>query len=251
MDEGEESDEAVLAATGARSWPLPKRRWLMKQCWLDLLFAHWPLPPEQVASRLPRGLELDTFDGQAWLGIVPFRMSPSRLALGRVPIAPAFGEINVRTYVKHAGKQGVYFFSLDAASWIGVIGARLSFGLPYYHARMNISSEGESVRYATTRSFGGRAAFRAEYAPTGPVREAAHGCFDFWLTERYCLFTRAFGRIWRADIQHRPWPLQPARCEIATNSMLEPAGLELPDIPPVLHFSRSQCVLIWPPLPSC
>lgn len=218
----------------------------MKQTWHDLLFAHWPLPPAEVVAQLPAGLPLDTFDGQAWIGVVPFHMSGIRLRFTPpLPWISAFPELNVRTYVSRDGKPGVFFFSLDAANPLAVWLARRWFHLPYVHARMTSRREGESVAYASERK-GHAAAFEGRYGPAGPVYTAAPGSLDHWLTERYCLYVPdGRGVLHRGEIHHAPWPLQPAWANIRVNTMAAPAGLRLPDIQPKLHFSRRLDVGVW------
>src|SRR5579872_1671599 len=131
-------DSSILSNTSHRLWPLPSRPWIMVQRWHDLLFAHWPLRPEAIRPLVPRELELDTFENKAWLGVIPFWMSGVRFrALPPMPTASAFPELNVRTYVRaprDPEKPGVFFFSLDAASLLAVLGARAGFGLPYFWA---------------------------------------------------------------------------------------------------------------------
>jgi uncharacterized protein YqjF (DUF2071 family) len=204
----------------------------MAQTWCDLLFTHWPIPAEALRRVVPPQLELDLWEGDGWVGVVPFRMQGIRPRFGcALPILSATPEINVRTYVKRNGKAGVYFFSLDAASALVVWGARRFFGLPYFRARMESSIEGDAIRYRSQRS---GAEFRALYRPTGPIQPAQPGTLDYWLTERYCLHTAEA----TADIYHGRWPLQPAEAEIEINTMAEAAGIALPPIPPLLHFAR-------------
>lgn len=215
--------------------------------WHDLLFAHWPVPASQLEPLLPAGLELDRFDGEAWLGIVPFRMSGVRLR--RTPALPGpggFPELNVRTYVRAGDKPGVWFFSLDARSRIAVFVARSWFRLPYFAARMRTSRQAEAVDYRSERRRGS-AAFVARYRPTGPVFRARPGSLEHWLTERYCLYAPGGRGLLRGEIHHPPWPLQPATAEIAANTMTQQLGFELPDVPPLLHFARSLGVVAWSP----
>ncbi len=239
----------VLAAADHRPWPLPPGPWILFQRWHDLLFAHWPLAPERLAPLLPAGLALDTFEGRAWLGVVPFRMSDVRLrGLPRVPGAAAFPELNVRTYVRAEGVGGVWFFSLDASSALAVRGARAWFALPYFRACMRCETDGEAVRYASRRTHRGAApaALEGTYAPAGRPERAAPGSLAHWLTERYCLFARRGRALVRADIHHPPWPLQPATARLATNTMAEPLGLALAG-EPLLHFARRLDVCVWRP----
>ena len=131
---------------GHRPWPLPVQPWIMKQSWHDLLFAHWPVPVDAMRARVPPGLEIDTFDGAAWLGVIPFHMTNvAPRAVPALPWVSAFPELNVRTYVTCEGKAGVYFFSLDAANPLAVAVARAMFHLPYYPADMDVAAQGSRI----------------------------------------------------------------------------------------------------------
>jgi len=223
----------------------------MAQRWHDLLFAHWPVPEAELRRLVPASLPIDTFEGQAWVGVVPFRMTGVRAHwTPAVPGLSAFPEINVRTYVILDGKPGVYFFSLDAARWLAVMAARLSYYLPYFHARMRCSPAGHTIDYETHRlgPLATSAEFVGRYWPTGDVFRAERGSLANWLTERYCLYTvDGKGRPIRGDILHAPWPLQPAEAEIERNTMAGPSGIILPNVPPLLHFARRLDVVIWRP----
>jgi uncharacterized protein YqjF (DUF2071 family) len=234
-----------------RPWPLPDGPWIMTQSWHDLLFAHWPVDARSLQEHLPAGLPLDTFEGQAWLGIVPFHMTNvAPRGVPSVPFVSAFPELNVRTYVTLHGKPGVYFFSLDAGSSLAVAAARALFGLPYYSATMQVDEVDGAIRYHSTRDtrMEGVAEFAATYRPVGPVQPPVRGTVEYFLTERYCLYTvdSAF-RAKRLDIHHRPWPLQVAEATITVNTMADAAGIRLPSIAPLLHFSRRQDMVAWPP----
>ncbi len=226
----------------------------MSMAWENLLFAHWPVPADALRKLIPAGLELDLFAGQAWLGVVPFRMADTRLrGLPAVPGTAAFPELNVRTYVTAGGKPGVWFFSLDAGSRLAVRGARTFFHLPYFDARMTVHANDAGIHYESTRTH--RAAppaeFRATYRPIGEPRPASPGSIEHWLAERYCLYSAdRRGRVWRGEIHHAPWPLQTAEASIELNTMVTPLGLELPGIPPLLHFARRLDVVAWLLAPS-
>lgn len=240
-----------LAETAHRPWPLPARPWVMAMEWHDLLFMHWPVRPEVLRPRVPPGLELETWEGYAWLGVVPFMMRGvrPRLIPAPGPLA-AFPELNVRTYVRHADRPGVWFFSLDAASPLAVRGARYTFHLPYFDARMRCERDGEAVRYVSRRTHRGAASagYRAAYRPAGPAYRSAPGSHERWLTERYCLYAaNRRGDLWRGDIHHAPWPLQPAEVDLAENHMADQLGLILPAGPPRLHFARRIDVVAWAP----
>lgn len=232
-----------------RPWPIPDRPWIMAQTWHDLLFAHWPVPPDILRARIPPGLTLDTYEGQAWVGVVPFRMTGVRLrGLPALPPVGAFEELNVRTYVVRGDRPGVYFFSLDAASRVAVTLARRWFHLPYHQARMSLGRADGWVHYRSDRiGVGGGARFVGRYRPTGDVNPAAPGTLAHWLTARYCLYAvGSNGHLYRAEIDHRPWPLQPAEAEIEVNTMAAAANVALPTAPPLLHFARRLDVVVWP-----
>ena len=218
----------------------------MRQTWNDLLFAHWPLPPEALAQKIPAPLELDLFEGKAWLAVTPFHMSGIRArGLPALPGTSAFPELTVRTYVRFKDKPGVFFFSLDAASHLAVRGARAAFRLPYFFADMEVRLNGGRVRYHLRRQ-DGEAELKARYGPTSEVRVREKGTVEHFLTERYCLYTADRGRLWRAEIHHMPWPLQDASAEFETNTMAAASGIEISGPPALLHFAKRLDVLVWP-----
>jgi uncharacterized protein YqjF (DUF2071 family) len=225
------------------------RNWSVFMRWHDLLFMHWPVPANVLRPLIPEALELDLFDGGAWVGVVPFRMSGIRhRLLPPLPGTNAFPELNVRTYVKHRGRAGVWFFSLDAANWLAVRMARMTFHLPYFDARMSCRTEGGGVRYSSERTHRGArpGQFKGRYRPTGPAGHAAQGSIDDFLTHRMSLFSAdARGRVYRGDIEHEPWPLRPAEAVVEVNTMTEAIGVRLPDLPPLLHFSDVLDVKAW------
>jgi uncharacterized protein len=236
------SQARVLNETAHRPWPLPPRRWVMAQTWEQLMFAHWRLDRTLLRPLVPAALDLDTFDGSAWLGITPFEITGLRArGTPALPRLSRFPELNVRTYVGHAGKPGIWFFSLDAASALAVAGARRTYRLPYFHADMTIARSAGEIDYRSRRA---GAELRVRYRPGGDPVPPTAGTLDHWLTERYCLYTvDDDGRVMRAEIHHPPWPLQPAEATFTANTM---APVQLPSDAPLLHFSRRQDVLIWP-----
>jgi uncharacterized protein YqjF (DUF2071 family) len=218
----------------------------MKQIWHDLLFAHWPIPSAVMRPLVPEQLTLDTFDSQCWIGIAPFRMSGIRArGLPPLPGLSRFPELNVRTYVTFGGKPGVYFFSLDATNLPAVWAARSFYHLPYFHAAMTAETRAGGIYYSSRRHRS-QAEFRGRYRPTGEVRLAAKGSIDYWFTERYCLYTTHRGQVYRGEIHHQQWPLQPAEAELEINTMAAAAGISLPTVAPLLLFARKLDVLIWP-----
>lgn len=247
---------SVIELKRRRPQPEPKpksasrRPHLMHQTWRDLLFAHWPIPVETIRPLVPYELPVDSFDGTAWVGVVPFRMTGIRLrGLPPFPFASAFPELNVRTYVTYKGKPGVYFFSLDAAHRLAVWAARTFVHLPYRYAVMPVTREGERIDYRSERrdALGRPAVFDASYRPLSEPYRSERGSLEYWLTERYCLYTLdREGNVLRGDIWHEPWLLQRAEAELRRSTMAEAAGIVLPDTAPLLHYAERQDVLIWP-----
>lgn len=238
---------ATVKETGHRPWPLPSPdSWAMGQTWEDLLFAHWPVPVEAVRRHVPTVLAVDVFEGSAWVGITPFRVHGLRLrSVPPVPGLSSFLELNARTYVTLDGKQGIWFFSLDASSQLAVSAARRFYKLPYFRARMSASGADGSVRYRSVRAAANArpAAFKGRYGPAADAFNAKPGSLEYFLAERYCLYTVEGGRVFRADIHHKPWPLQQAVAEIDENTMAPP-GIPT-EGEPLLHFAARQDVVIW------
>jgi hypothetical protein len=221
----------------------------MRQSWLDLLFAHWPVPAARLRSLVPPSVTIQERDGTSWVGVVPFRMEGvTPRPLPAIPGVSAFAELNLRLYVEVEGKPGVWFVSLDAASRFAVWAARRFFHLPYFYADMEARSDGARVHYrAVRRAPGSRVAFRGSYGPTAEVAESRPGTLEHFLTERYCLYTQdRTGAILRADIHHAPWPLQAAEAEIVENTIGDAQGIVLEGPPALLHFSRRVDVVVWP-----
>jgi hypothetical protein len=220
----------------------------MTMRWHDLAFLHWPVDPRVLRPLVSPRLDLDTFEGQAWLGVTPFRLTGVRPRwVPSVPALSAFPELNVRTYVTTEGKPGVWFFSLDAGNALAVSLARWIFHLPYYRARMSCGATNGEFVYASVRTHRGSqpAAFLIRYAPRGDVFRSHSGSLAHWLTERYCLYAVSRSRLYRGEIHHAPWPLQTATVEIEQNTMAEAAGIELPRNPPLTHFARQLDVAAW------
>ncbi len=243
----------ALEQTAHRPWPLPRGAWRWRQSWRDLLFAHWPVPVEAVRRLVPPALEVDTFDGATWLGIVPFRMAGVMLRpLPDLPWISAFPELNVRLYVTRDGKPGVWFLSLDATRLAAVIAARVLFHLPYYWAKIDITNDGDKFDYHCVRRGpvleGTWAMLAACYRPTSAVYTAAPGTLEHWLTERYALYAKAAdGTIFRTEVHHHPWPLQQAAAEFEANTISAAGGLPVSGPPALLHFARRIDVVVWPP----
>jgi uncharacterized protein YqjF (DUF2071 family) len=223
--------------------------WAMFQRWENLLFAHWRVGASAVAPKIPTGLALDLWQGDAWIAVTPFEITRLRLrGLPPIPGTSRFPELNIRTYVTAGGKPGVWFFSLDAGSALAVFFARRLYHLPYFSARMASVRKGPAVSYRCDRNGAGMSAeFQADYEPSGEPFHAEPGSLEEWLTGRYRLYASETGLLYRAEIEHEPWTLRRATAEIHRNTMAAASGLDLPRDAPLLHFSRSLDVRIfWP-----
>lgn len=241
---------SILESATHRPYPPPAGPWVMFQSWRELLFAHWPVPPAALRACVPPELELDVFDGSCWIGQTPFRLTGLRPRF--LPPAPAissFPEMNLRTYVRVGGKPGIFFFSLDAGSRLAVAAARLTFRLPYFHADMRIHREHEWIHYRSRRKDGPKLAeFRATYRPVGEIGEACKGSLEYFLVERYALYTvLRNGTVLTGEIHHQPWPLQAAEAGIEVNTVPAAHHLPVSGPPALLHYSARQDTLIWPP----
>ncbi|GAC1393079.1 MAG: DUF2071 domain-containing protein [Ktedonobacteraceae bacterium] len=221
----------------------------MSQLWLELLFAHWPIKPDSLRSLIPSMFDIDTFEHEAWVGIVPFHMrNVHPRGLPSVQGLSHFPELNVRTYVTINNKPGVYFFSLDAGNPLAVAIARSVFHLPYFNARMSSKRNGDSIYYTSHRThhLAPSAEYVAHYRPVASVEYTQQKTLAHWLTERYSLYTTFRNHVYRGEIHHAQWPLQAAELEIEQNTMALSHGIHLPDTKPLLHYSQRQEVLIWP-----
>ena len=243
--------QKILSRTEHRPYPMPGGPWVLFMSWHDLLFMHWRVPAGVLRPLVPPALDLDTFDGSAWLSITPFRMSGVRPRfLPSVSPLSNFPELNVRTYVTAGGRPGIWFFSLDAHNRVAVRLARATFSLPYYDARMSSRAAGEEVRYESIRTHRGApgARFAGRYRPVGDPFNARPGTLEHFLTERYCLYSASGrGAVYRGEIHHHPWPLGGAEVEVESLAMTEQIGVVLPRTEPLLHFSSRLDVLAWPP----
>lgn len=222
---------------------------IMYQSWRKLLFMHWKLPPELLRPQVPDPLQLDTFDGHAWIGITPFLVRNLRpVFLPPLPWLSDFQEVNVRTYVHHDGVPGVWFFSLDADSLLAVAGASAAYRLPYRHAAMSFREAGGEIFYHSRRIGcpDWPAELDASWRKGEPWGEAEEGSLEFYLVERYCLYAAAGGELYRARIHHKPWQLRQAELTALRSTMLEGQGLPRPAGEPLLHYAEQQDTAVWP-----
>lgn len=228
----------------------PSRFPIMRQHWGKLLFMHWPVDADVLRPLVPKQLTIDTFDGKAWIGVVPFTMWGIRPSFTPcIPGLHAFHELNVRTYVHYEGIPGVWFFSLDANHKPAVWTARNFFNLPYYNATMALEQNGESIKYSSirTQTNATPAEFRATWEIGEAIEETEPSSLEFFLTERYCLYATRRDKLFRLRIFHPPWPLKKANVAAGFHStMIEALGIETPKVAPVVNYAEALKVDIWP-----
>jgi uncharacterized protein len=241
-----------LIESEQRAHPGRHGHWLMFEAWEDLLLASWPIDPAVLRPIIPPTLEVDTFDGTAWVSIVPFRAADMRLfsRMGAIPGQVQFPELNFRTYVKHAGTAGVYFLSLDCPGAVASFIGSKWFGLPFKEASMTVERRGGTVHVRSQRiTHGGPPVeFAASYSPRGTAAATVPGALDDFLTNRLSLFVMdRHGHLHRGDIWHEPWLLQPVDVTIDVNTIPSPLGITLPGVPLHAAFAARTDSLVYLP----
>lgn len=238
----------------------PSRPVVMYQNWHHLLFLHWAVPAAQLRPPVPRELDLDLFEGQAYIGLTPFTMTgvrPRGVPAAR-PVSD-FHETNVRTYVHRSGRDpGVWFLSLDASNALAVLGAQLAFGLPYKFARIQFAlgpgdghaatGDRPGIDYCLRRRWPGPIPAHCDvrYAPQGPVSVPRVGTLEFFLAERYLLYSIWGVHLYLSRIHHAPWPLQRATVPALDETLIRAAGISRAlDVPPLAHYAREQHVEVF------
>jgi uncharacterized protein len=231
----------------------PDRRAVMYQQWRALLFLHWEIDPDELRPHIPRALELDLYQGRAYVGLVPFTMRNVRPArLPALPWLSNFHETNVRTYVHNAGRDpGVWFFSLEAANPVAVKLARAFFHLPYHHARMSLTHNSDGVVHYTsrrTRPAPGQSAPGCDIRgrPTGTRPAIVPGSLEHFLLERYLLYCVAGERLYSGQVHHKPYPAQTAEVLSIEEDLVAAAGLRHSLGAPLAHFAEGVDVEIFP-----
>jgi uncharacterized protein YqjF (DUF2071 family) len=244
-----------LVRTSHKPRPLPSGHWRLKQHWNDLLFAHWPVPASSLAPLIPEGLQVDSFNGSAWLGVMPFWMDRFKVrGIPTIPGTRCFPDLSLRTYVheERTGTPGVFCLSLDASNLLAVGLGRAFYSLPYHWAQMRMEqrTEREFAFYSRRRFSYQPVVFNARYRGLGPSRrlmECGAGTLEYFLMERHCFFSRnADGLPIRANLHYVPTQLEEAEAVIEQNNLASVLGIHLPDQAPVLHYSRRLAVYVWP-----
>jgi uncharacterized protein YqjF (DUF2071 family) len=223
---------------------------VLQQRWKDLLFLHWPVNPGLLPPLIPDGLELDTFEGTAWIGITPFHLEDTRPPL--VPALPglsSFNELNVRTYVLHQGVPGIWFFSLDASKLLPAVAARIFFMLPYFKAQIRFSESQGRFSFSMKRTGPPAAEFRAAWSTGVRLRAPDLESLAFFLVERYCCFAVEGRTIYQIRIYHHPWILEDADATVHSSIVISSLGISEPVSEPLVHYSKSLDVQIWAPVP--
>ena len=220
---------------------------VMHQSWGKLLFIHWRINENLLRPHVPSSLGIDTYGDSAWIAIAPFTMWDIRAFPPFVPPVPgldAMHELNVRTYVHYNGVPGVWFFSLDANSRAAVLGARTFFHLPYYNSDIELTGK-KKIKYRLKRRDEPAAQFKADWKVGDALPQSQPGSREFFLTERYMLYTQFEGELFRARIYHEPWQLYKAELTNFGSTMLEACNLTQPKTQPILHHAEEISVDIW------
>jgi uncharacterized protein YqjF (DUF2071 family) len=217
--------------------------------WDNLAFLHWRVPVDALRAVVPPAFEIDAFGGCGWIGLVPFEMRDSHFrGVPDLPSTTRFFECNVRTYVRHRGVPGVWFFSLDAATVLPVAGARILWSLPYVWSRFAVRREGDVTDYALRRRFGGRGT-HVVWERGEPLPESRPGSLEHFLTERYALYSLRFGRVKIGRVEHAPWPLRRATVRTCNDELVAAAGVRVEGAP-IAMCSDGVDVLGWPLEPA-
>ena len=227
----------TVVDSSRRPWPLPEAGWVQGQTWHDVLFVHWRADAAGLARLLPPELSLDLFAGVAWIGVVASRVTGLRLrGLPPLPGLSSFAELDVRTYVTHGGRPGVWLFSVTVPNAIVVEAVKRLYKLPAERGRVTIRRRGKERLFA---SLAQRDSLDAHYRGRGKPAAAEPGTLEHFLTERYCLYTADGGRLYRAETHHLPWQLQRAEATVEAKGL---APVALAGDPHLLYCARQDSV---------
>ncbi|MEM9135090.1 MAG: DUF2071 domain-containing protein [Actinomycetota bacterium] len=230
--------------------PTPVRLEVMRMWWRNLVFIHWPFEPSEVQAVLPPGLSVDTIDGAAWVGLVPFEMTVATPGGVTLPKVGVFPETNVRTYVRGPdGRNGVWFSSLEAGGLAATVTARVSYGLPYFWADMEVASAGPYRTYRTTRRWPGPRGATSEAAVSigSEILVADQSPVERFLTARWGLYSTFGSRLLYAPVSHDPWPLRTAELLHLDDELMGAAGFRIPSEAPLVHWTAGTEVRIGRP----
>jgi uncharacterized protein YqjF (DUF2071 family) len=246
-----ERAEQILAQIDKLLHPHVTLPWVLFMTWRDLLFASWRVPPEIVRAKVPPELDLDTFDGSAWVTLVPMHVTGMHYRdVPPIPGMVTLRELNFRTYVKRNGKGGVYFLSIECPAIVSDWMALHLFKVPYLKAQIVMANDGVTYHYASERTQSDMppAAFFGTFSPSGETASPAPGSLESFLVERFCLFFVKDGKVYRGDIHHEAWKLQSAELNIGYNTIAKAAGFDLAEKPDHIAFSPATDTLVWLPV---
>ncbi|MCG5103878.1 YqjF family protein [Oceanobacillus alkalisoli] len=219
--------------------------WIMTQTWNHLLFMHIPVPQEELRGQIPNGLELDTYDGEAWISIIPFKIKHMRLPFTPpLPLLHSSLELNVRTYVRRNGETGVYFFSLDTNQLLTVLGGRL-LSAPYRYATIRMSRRHGWIYFETKSKGKPHIGFTGKYRSVSRKYKPDTGSLAYWLVERYIFWTERDGSLYRGTINHEPWELYDAEAIFSKQAMLPDFLKQVTAHRPVFHYAKKKKVYAY------
>lgn len=245
--------DELLQKIDHRPWPPPEEPWVQKEAWCNILFAHWRVAPEALGPLVPAQLELDLWDGSAWVGITPFCMTDVRpRGLPPVPGFSTFPQVDLRTYVRHAGRPGVFYIELQAPSELAVWGARTFYHMAYSSCEVHGEIDGDRITVRSRReSEGEPVLWNSTHWPASGEFEPRPGTIEEFLIDRWTMFTvDTKQKLHRVEIHRLPWPITAAEVEIRSNTLARAHGLDLEAKPESLYCSRGVETLIWPPVPA-
>ncbi|MBI1880661.1 MAG: DUF2071 domain-containing protein, partial [Chloroflexi bacterium] len=230
--------------------PRSRLPWLMALNEEHVLFMHWPIPAEHLRPLVPTQMELDTYDGQAWLSLIPLRMGSLHLRwLPPIPGTSTIIQVGLRTYIHVNHEPAIYYLTQYADNDLYIWVARYLFQLPYHKARMTFSPQQAGFHFECHEPASG-AEFVASYRPVGQPSPATPGSLEHFLLERYTLFSQSpAGKLYRGVVGHAPWPVQQIEVDIERNTIPSVMGLTLPPAAPLLHFSPGVHDIAWLVLP--
>ena len=239
-------DMGAVRQDGHLPFSMPDRSFAISQQWRELTFMHWKIDPERLKPHLPDGLESDLFEGDAYVGVIPFLMKNVRpRGLPSVPGISTFAEFNVRTYVVKDGQRGVFFLTLDAKSLVTCFYAPRAYGLAYRYAKAKIKHKGDALQWRSRRSSDG-AELIGSTMPKGSIQTCNSNTLEHFLFERYCLYTEHKGCLRRAYVYHQPWSFQEAEVNLESNSLLTSYDMGVDVLTPdLVHYSKGLAVKTW------
>ncbi|MFD1849609.1 YqjF family protein [Oceanobacillus bengalensis] len=237
----------IFKFTDHRPFPIQNRRWIMRQSWRNVSFMHWPVSPNLLRPSIPDVLEIDTFHDHAWVSVVIFQME--HIYLRGMPffsLTPAFSEINLRTYVTYKGIPGIYFLSIDVDHWASYIIAKKWYRLPYKPANISNEQAGETYHYESIRRTQTHVKAEGQITPIADIYFTEKESLDYWLMERYRLYSGHDSKLYKGDIHHPQWPLQKAETQIYKNAHIAELDIGLNEYAPaVAHFSKEMDTVFW------